>query len=320
LNKYFAFKMKMKKSKNLKYLTICLLFFSFLFMIILLHIVVTKQKKDKSDNDFVEIDEGIFKMGSNSLEVYFAKTLCNFCDINTSLPLHDVKIIRFKIGKFEITNSEFSTFLNDYKADTIKEGEYQGETIIYDCSQFKNQWGVKRNNGTWTPVVGYEMNPVVYVSWYGATEYCKWLSEKTKRKFRLPTEAEWEYAAKANCSFHFSGSNIIDEVAWYDRNSGDICKVLKDYGTHQVGLKKPNDFGLFDMCGNVWEWCSDWCEPDYYEHSEYENPKGPKLGTFKTIRGGAWYGNAWRNRITHRAAIRPYEHDNKTGFRVVQEI
>ena len=124
-------------------------------------------------------------------------------------------------------------------------------------------------------------NPAENVSWGYCQNFIENLNKMTGLTFRLPTEAEWEFAARGgNCSNHtlYSGSNNIDDVAWYRGNSGSV--------THPVALKKPNELGLFDMSGNVWEWCEDFYEP--YMSNNQVNPHGPKFGSKRVVRGGSW--------------------------------
>jgi formylglycine-generating enzyme required for sulfatase activity len=124
------------------------------------------------------------------------------------------------------------------------------------------------------------------ISWHSAKKYCEWLSLKTGDFYRLPTEAEWEYACRAGSSTAYSFGNDtkdIEEYVWFDKNSGDR--------TNKVGLKRPNAFGLYDMHGNVWEFCLDYYDPNYYKTLKDEitiNPKGPENGKVPVIRGGSW--------------------------------
>ena len=129
--------------------------------------------------------------------------------------------------------------------------------------------------------------PVESVSWEECRAFCSKLSEITGKKYALPTEAQWEYAArggKYNSGYQYAGSNFIEEVAWYIENSHNETKP--------VGLKYPNELGIYDLSGNVYEWCSDWYEGTYYEKLKrkgtVEDPKGPESGVYRVIRGGSW--------------------------------
>ena len=152
--------------------------------------------------------------------------------------------------------------------------------------------------------------PVEQVSWEDAQEFIKKLNGVTGRTFRLPTEAEWEYAArggKRSNRYRYSGSYNIDEVAWYDGNS--------EHKTHLVKEKKANELGLYDMSGNVWEWCNDW----YGEYSSdaQTNPQGPKKGSDRVLRGGSCYSFANHCRVSYRGCRTPMNLSYFVGFRLV---
>ena len=201
------------------------------------------------------------------------------------LPLHDVSLSDFYIGKYEVTNEEYAVFLNDYGSAQVKDGAYKGELMV---GEYK--WGIEFRNFkgevVYRPQKGYEKYPVVKVTWYGATEYAKWLSQKTGKGYRLPTEAEWEYAARGgnrSKGYQYAGSNDLKEVGWYEKNSGSQ--------THPVGQKKANELRVYDMSGNVWEWCSDGYDENYYKQFEKvgaRNPKGAESEGIRVVRGGSW--------------------------------
>jgi outer membrane protein OmpA-like peptidoglycan-associated protein len=155
------------------------------------------------------------------------------------------------------------------------------------------------------------LNPVGNISWNDAVEYCKWLSRETGKNFRLPTEAEWEYAAKGGVKskgFKYVGGNNLDEVAWYLGNS--------DNRAHTVGKKMPNELDIYDMAGNIREWCSDWYGESYYKTSPVENPAGPDRGSHRVLRGGSWGSEADRMRISYRNNEFPYNSALGFGFRL----
>ena len=152
--------------------------------------------------------------------------------------------------------------------------------------------------------------PVEEVSWNDCQDFIKKLNSLTGRTFRLPTEAEWEYAARGgNKSRHFkySGSDNIGNVAWYWDNSG--------YGTHAVGTKSPNELGIYDMSGNVWEWCSDWYGD--YSAGAQTNPQGPSSGSYRVLRGGSWGSHAGGCRVSYRNYFDPGSSFNGSGLRLV---
>jgi formylglycine-generating enzyme required for sulfatase activity len=161
-------------------------------------------------------------------------------------------------------------------------------------------------------------NPVEMVSWEDVTAFCKKLSDKTRKTVRPPTEAEWEYTCRAGSKtaycFGNDASNLSD-YAWFDQNS--------DKKTHPVGLKKPNAFGLYDMHGNVWEWCSDWQNsyanlPAGKAGAKNVDPQGPASGVNRVMRGGCVHFNRWDCRSARRGWNDPdYQHVICLGFRVV---
>ncbi len=157
-------------------------------------------------------------------------------------------------------------------------------------------------------------HPVDSVTWDEAFEFCRRLSYATSRIYRLPTEAEWEFACRAGMQTQFNYGDeeeFIVQYAWCLTNSGNH--------THPVGEKKPNGWGLYDMHGNVWEWCHDWYGADYYQHSPSVNPFGPAKGTSRVLRGGSWYSLPNYCRNAGRSNHQPDLRDPLVGFRVVCE-
>lgn len=153
-------------------------------------------------------------------------------------------------------------------------------------------------------------NPVERVSWRDCQLFIQKLNQLTGLRFRLPTEAEWEYAARGgnkSKGYKYSGSNRIDDVAWYDGNSGST--------THEVATCYPNELGLYDMSGNVWEWCSDMYGD--YSSSSQTNPRGPSSGSDRVGRGGSWSSNAQNCRVSDRDCSDPDLHNDSLGFRLV---
>ena len=155
--------------------------------------------------------------------------------------------------------------------------------------------------------------PVTNVSWNDVQEFIQKLNAQTGKQYRLPTEAEWEYAAiggNQSEGFKYAGGNVLDEVGWYCYN----CVQLQP-----IGLKKPNELGLYDMTGNVWEWCSDWYAD--YPFSTQTNPKGPDTGSERVIRGGCTYTYSLEDYlITHRYNAPPKLSYANIGFRLVHDF
>ena len=152
--------------------------------------------------------------------------------------------------------------------------------------------------------------PVENVSWDDCKEFISQLNRITGKTFRLPTEAEWEYAArggKKSRGYQYSGSNDISDVAWYDGNSGNK--------THAVGSKQANELGIYDMSGNVWEWCQDW--HGSYSSSSQTNPTGVKSGSYRVIRGEGWFSGARICRSSYRDGRLPYASSRDQGLRLV---
>jgi formylglycine-generating enzyme required for sulfatase activity len=201
-------------------------------------------------------------------------------------PIHSVTVNDFYIGKYEVTQKEWRAIMGT------------NPSHFKDCDNC----------------------PVERVSWNDVQEYIKKLNAKTGKNYRLPTEAEWEYAARGgnqSKGYTYSGSNTTDNVAWNDENSYDLGSEHKNYGTNSVGQKSPNELGIYDMSGNVWEWCSDWYGSDYYKNSSSNNPKGANSGTYRVLRGGAWNYRPARCRIANRNNDAPTNRSDFIGFRVV---
>jgi len=215
-------------------------------------------------------------------------------------PEHEVNLNTFYLSKYEITNAQYCRFLNEAGNQT----EAGKPWIAIDGRHSK----IEKSGENYQPKAGYDNHPVMEVSWYGAKVFCEW------KGGRLPTEAEWEYAAKGGKSggkYKFSGSDDPYEVAWFGNNSGG--------NSHPVGQKKPNQLGLYDMTGNAWEWCYDWFDPIYYKRSPDNNPKGPKDGKYKVLRGGGWASLGFSNLYNTVRVIANPNDSGIIGFRLCKE-
>jgi formylglycine-generating enzyme required for sulfatase activity len=157
-----------------------------------------------------------------------------------------------------------------------------------------------------------DKHPMVKVTYNDAVSYCNWLGEKFGGDWRLPTEAEWEYAARGGNKsnrYTYAGGDELEKVAWFEDNA--------DWQTQAVGRKKANELGIYDMSGNVWELCKDWYGEDYYKTSPATNPKGPASGEYRVLRGGGWVDRAAYCRVAGRSGGAPSDRDHDFGFRVV---
>ncbi len=235
---------------------------------VILFVVIFLINAQKSDDYFVLVEGGTFKMGNEN-------------GAADEKPVREVTVNSFWIGKYEVTQKEFK------------------EVMGYNNSKFQG-----------------DDRPVENVSWYEAIEFCNKKSERDKLKpvykidktqkdpnnlnsgdiqkwvvtidktangYRLPTEAEWEFAARGGLKskgYIYSGANEVEKVAW--------CGKTPKEGTNKVGQLQPNELGIYDMNGNVFEWCWDWYDAKYYSYGEKDNPMGPEKGENKVFRGGSW--------------------------------
>jgi sulfatase modifying factor 1 len=179
-------------------------------------------------------------------------------------------------------------------------------------------WGGKDN------VVKDDQHAASWISWHEATEFSRRLSERDGRGYRLPTEAEWEFACKAGSDptswFHFSTGRgdrrELADHAWFADNTADVGEPYP----HAVGRKKPNPLGLYDMHGNVHEWCHDWYSKRYVRNSPTTDPKGPEQGEFRVLRGGSWYFLPQHLRSSGRTYDRPETRSAYYGFRIACDL
>ncbi|HEY9055499.1 MAG TPA: SUMF1/EgtB/PvdO family nonheme iron enzyme, partial [Rectinemataceae bacterium] len=236
--------------------------------------------------EMVSVSGGTFMMGSN--EGY-----------SDEKPVHQVTVSSFMIGRYEVTQEQYQKVMGTNPS--------------------------KFTSGSEAP-----RRPVEQVSWYDAVAFCNKLSELeglqkvytitgtnvqadfSRNGYRLPTEAEWEYAARGGSQskgYTYSGSNSIDSVAWYSNNSGS--------STHAVGTKAPNELGLYDMSGNVWEWCWDWYKNSYDSWAQ-KDPMGASSGGGRVLRGGCWGDSPSNLRSAYRGGLSPGNRYNILGFRLVR--
>ena len=262
-----------------------------------------QEKSDASQLEMIYIEGGSFTMGCT-------KEQGGDCDSNEK-PAHEVTVPSFYMGKYIVTNEDFVPFLN------AKGNQEEGGVSWVDLAGEYNKisCGIQQLNGKFLVKSGHERLPMIYVSWYGARAYAAWLRSRTGKNYRLPSEAEWEYAARGgqkSKGYKYAGSNTLSEVAWYYENS--------DGQTHKVGsAPKGNELGLYDMSGNVWEWTAD-CYNDSYNGA----PKDGSAWTdedgkcsYRVLRGGSWSFNARSCRTSYRNYGEPSNRFDSIGFRLV---
>ncbi|HEX4143084.1 MAG TPA: formylglycine-generating enzyme family protein [Pirellulales bacterium] len=250
---------------------------------------------------------------------------------------HRVRITKpFYIGVYEVTLGDFLKFY--HAANYKSRWESQGDELNggLRLKNGKYALGVGKQYGPWgwghpdqTP-----QHPVVDVSWNDAVAFCEWLSQKEKKRYRLPSETEWEYACRAGTTTRFANGddeegllkvgNVAD--ATFREAHDDVGYGIKGRDgypfTAPVGRFKPNGFGLYDMHGNVWEWCSDWFDKDYYNASPVDDPRGPAAGSLRVLRGGGWDDSPVNCRSANRVSdsLGPTYRNFNYGFRVVCEV
>ena len=244
-----------------------------------------------SYDDMVYVEGGTFTMGATAEQGsdYYSD----------ELPTHQVTLSDYYIGKYEVTQQlwEYVMSYSGTCADGSSMSAYASD--VWLGSDPSSSYGVG------------DYYPAYYVSYYDIVDiFLPRLNKITGRTYRLPTEAEWEFAArggKQSKGYKYSGSDNIGVVAWYTGNSGGK--------THQVGTKEPNELGIYDMSGNVWEWCGDWYGS--YSSSAQTNPTGPFSGSYRVLRGGSWGNNAGVCRVSYRSDGNPSARSSNSGFRVV---
>ena len=237
------------------------------------------------DTTFVFVKGGSFYMGSNQGQ-------------DDEKPIHKVIISDFYVSRTEVTNAQFVEFLNE------KGNQLEGNTQWIDLNARWRKWKnpIYQQDGKFKVRKGFENYPVMFVSWWGAEAYCEW------KGGRLPTEAEWEYLAKKIYGDSLDKEQV-NEIAWVRENSG--------YQPKPVAQKQAALLGIYDLFGNMKEWCYDWYDMHYYSYSKKRNPLGPKNGQMKVIRGGSWENYLHSISITNRGALGPDNNNITVGFRVV---
>lgn len=297
----------------------------------------------------VLIPAGEFQMGAEEdrSDTLNAFPYCDPARLDGELPRHQVRITKpFYMGQHEVTLGQFLKFYHGakYKTDIERDGQpnwgYSKDGRQVESNQYR----------PWHPI-GWQIeknHPAIYVSWNDATAFCKWLSAEEGKTYRLPTEAEWEYACRAGSTQRYHFGDDPEELVRYgnvadlDRRTdggGKGTIAMLQYGkktnlgipfpflsrrdgyawTSPVGKFQPNGFGLHDMHGGVWEWCSDWYDEDYYANSPVDDPQGPAAGSSRVVRGGGFDNTPVSLRCAFRLSDFPAIRDSNVGFRVVCE-
>ncbi len=254
----------------------------------------------------VLIPAGTFLMGSPESEVSR--------DANETQ--HPVTLTAFRMSKYEITNTQYAAFLNakSIGSNGIYATAGYGTQTLISASSGSYDLGLHYSGTQWVPVTGYENAPVIYVTWYGATEYATYIGGT------LPTEAQWEYACRAGTTTPFNTGTCLTNTDanyyWGDPYMTCTNTVTTSPGkTQTVGTYAPNAYGLYDMHGNVWEWCADWYGT--YPTTAQTNPTGTTTGSNRVVRGGSWGGSAQYCRSAYRGYSLPDGNYYFIGFRVV---
>jgi sulfatase modifying factor 1 len=232
-----------------------------------------------------------------------------------------MKLNKIPAGTFTMGSPEGEEGRSDHETQhpvTISKAFYMQTTEVT-----QGQWKAVMGTEPWKGIQYVKEGPnypASYVSWDDAVAFCKKLSEREGKTYRLPTEAEWEYACRGGTETRWSfgdDEKVLGGYAWYNKNAWGI----REKYAHQVELKKPNAFGLYDMHGNVYEWCHDYYEADYYKQSPEKDPTGPTSGSSRVLRGGSWdFGGARYARSANRVRYDADRRDNRNGFRLVREL
>ena len=235
-------------------------------------------------------------------------------------PVHEVYVDAFYLDKYEVTVAQFKKFIEatGYKTDAEK----AGSSYAWSGTKWKEKKGVNwRHDAEGKSIGGDRMNhPVIHVSWNDAKAYAQWAGK------RLPTEAEWEYAARGG--FTGVGGKTKYEYPWGNDASHEQANYSGTGGRDQweetspVGSFSPNGYELYDMAGNVWEWCEDWYDENYYSKSPKQNSKGPESGTYRVLRGGSWNDFPHNLRYAYRFyfGFVPTYRGSVVGFRCAQDV
>jgi formylglycine-generating enzyme required for sulfatase activity len=296
--------------------------------------------------NFVLVPAGNFIMGSEEAPESFARDyprydLQRFIALKDEAPAHQVRITRsFYLGQHEVTAGQFRRFVeaSGYRSEAETDGtggygydpDYRPETTVRrDAFRGRDPRYSWRDPG----FAQGDDHPVVNVTWNDAVALAAWLSEMEGRSYRLPTEAEWEYACRAGVRTRYSSGDdpsALSTVAnLFDADAAPLWPHWERYAqpghdgfvfTAPVGSYAPNAFGVYDMHGNVWEWVADWYAEDYYAHSPVDDPPGPMSGQLRARRGGSWHSWALYARCAMRNLNTPQSRYLLLGIRLAIDV
>lgn len=313
--------------------------------------------------EMAKIPAGTFMMGQPDSKILLFSNENKQIYSDDEQPVHSVMLDAFELGLHPVTLGEFRVFMEDTENEYLTDAEFEGfgsRLWHVNNNTWKNHLGVNWRHDVRGLLQDNDLNPVIHITWYDAVSYCNWLSKRTGRKpyyliekdekdsenlddptfdtkrwlvtpdlmsdgFRLPTEAEWEYAAREGGRegvLYGNGKNHADPSEM-NFNPDDIFRSnsgIYRKQTTPVKIFKPNSLGLFDMSGNVFEWCWDWHSREYYSQSQKQNPMGPEQGSVRIMRGGSWLRFSKNCRVTDRYYAQPFGRYNDVGFRLARSL
>jgi formylglycine-generating enzyme required for sulfatase activity len=240
--------------------------------------------------EMVLIPAGSFLMGSEEGEM-------------NERPEHSIHLNGYYMDRYPVTNAEYAQFLNAC-GNQVEEGvKWLDTDSILSWALCK----IKKVDNRFSPRQGFDHHPVVKVSWFGARAYARWVGK------RLPTEAEWEKAARGG----FDGKRYV----YGDTLRPEQANIKGYYSSTPVDFYPPNGYGIYMVVAGVWQWCSDWYDPEYYSRSPSKNPQGPETGSLKVLRGGSWFHpNSWRVATRGDDFPASWKYCFVTGFRCVKDL
>ncbi|MDP3113667.1 MAG: bifunctional serine/threonine-protein kinase/formylglycine-generating enzyme family protein [Candidatus Cloacimonadaceae bacterium] len=256
--------------------------------------ISTPNQMQTQTKNMIYVEGGTFNMGATDVE-------------SNERPVHQVTLASFYIGKHEVTQKEWLAVMGSNPSYFKGENLPVAQVRWFDAIDYCNKRSINEGLTACYSVDGSNKPN----DWRRGTIVCDW----NANGYRLPTEAEWEYAARGgnkSKGYEYAGSNDIGSVAWYGGNSGGK--------THPVGSKAPNELGIYDMSGNVWEWCWDWYAGDYYAKSPASDPRGAGSVEYRVLRGGSWYYGEYNCRVANRNNSNPDNGYHNKGLRALRAI